>query len=51
MPDFSKTEAEVKLNIAMLKREKTLLDKEEAAEAAQKGRCIPEAGDSTEQRN
>lgn len=34
MPDFSKTEAEVKLNIAMLKREKVLLDKEESTEAA-----------------
>ena len=35
MPDFEKKEAEVKLNIANLKREKVLLDKDEASEAAQ----------------
>ena len=30
MPDFSKNQADVKLNVAMLKREKHLIDKEEA---------------------
>ena len=29
MPDFSKNQADVKLNVAMLKREKHLIDKEE----------------------
>jgi len=30
MPDFSKHQGDVKLNVAMLKREKHLIDKEEA---------------------
>lgn len=34
MPDFEKREAEVKLNIANLKREKVLLDRDEALQAA-----------------
>jgi hypothetical protein len=33
MPDFSKNKAEVKLTAAALKREKHLIDKEEAEEA------------------
>lgn len=34
MPDFSKTQADVKLNVAVLKREKQLLDKDESSLAA-----------------
>ena len=33
MPNFEQHQAEVKLNIAMLKREKHLIDKEESQEA------------------
>jgi len=32
MPDFDKNSANVKLNVAALKREKHLIDKEEAEE-------------------
>jgi hypothetical protein len=34
MPDFEQHEADVRLNIAMLKREKHLIDKDEAATAS-----------------
>lgn len=34
MPDFENYEADVRLNIAMLKREKHLIDKDEAATAS-----------------
>ena len=33
MPDFSKNQADVKLNLAALKREKHLIDKEERSDA------------------
>lgn len=33
LPDFSKNQADVKLNVAALKREKALIDKEEKANA------------------